>query len=83
MKNGKTEHFWRIHAKVARRLWLDLSDRERLIIASDADHVSDTFEWFDKKVMADATRLYEDPTYFDNQEFTFRVADPKVNRARA
>lgn len=70
MKNGKTEHFWRIHARVARRLLGDLSPRMQDAIATAGTDESD---WFSEKVMADATRLYEDPAYYDNAEHTFRI----------
>ncbi len=76
MKNGKTEHFWRIHARVARRLLGDLSAR-----VQDAIAIPDSSEgeWFNTKVLADATRLYEDPAYYDNAEHTFRI--PKHEQA--
>lgn len=67
-------HFWRIHAKVSRRLWSDLPMSQRNIIAADAEHTTELFKWFDAKVNTDATRLYEDSSYFANQEDTFRYS---------
>jgi hypothetical protein len=72
MKNGKTEHFWRIHQKVMRRVWADLPDDTRDIIANDVDQDSEAFKWFESKVLADATRLYEDPDYFANDTCSFK-----------
>jgi len=65
-------HYRRIHAKVAKRLWTDLSVRQREDIANDVEHTGETFRWFDKKVAEDAQRLYEDPSYYDNLDATFR-----------
>jgi hypothetical protein len=69
----KTQHYLRIHRRVARRLWTDLSQRQRDIIAADDLHATDEFKWFEAKVNTDALRLYEDPAYYDNQEHTFRI----------
>jgi hypothetical protein len=68
----KSQHFWRIHAKVTKRLWADIPLRTREIIANDVAHETSEFQWFTTKVNADATRLYEDSDYYDNAEFTFR-----------
>lgn len=73
MKNGKSEHYWRIHKRVALRVLSDLSPSQRQMIAHDAEHFSHESQWFKKKVEDDAARLYEDPAYYDNQEFSFRV----------
>ena len=70
MKNGKTEHYWRIHKRVALRLMGDLPPAIQDAIA--ADSMSDQAVWYDNKVTTDATRLYEDPSYYDNAELTFR-----------
>lgn len=72
MKNGMPEHYWRIHNRVARRILLDCSERVRHIIAQDIAHESEEYKWFVKKVNEDATRLFEDPTYYDNTQFTFK-----------
>lgn len=71
MKNEKTEHFWHIHKKVLLRVWGDLTDDIRNIIVSDDLHISEAYQWFDAKVMADATRLYEDPDYYANDRYSF------------
>jgi hypothetical protein len=68
----RCKHFQRIHGKVAKRLWSDLPIYTREVIASDVDHTTQAFQWFATKVMADATRLFEDADYFDNVEFSFR-----------
>jgi len=74
MKNGMPEHYWRIHNRVARRILLDTPEPVRHVIAHDADHVTPEYKWFEEKVNADAKRLFEDPSYYDNQEFSFRIA---------
>ena len=74
----KSKHYWRIHARVAKRLWADIPLRIRDIIANDVEHTSDEYQWFDTKVAMDAQRLYEDSSYYDNNEFTFRV--PRTER---
>lgn len=79
MKNGMPAHYWRIHNRVARRIMLDTPERIRHIIANDAAHETPEYQWFEKKVNEDAKRLFEDPSYYDNQEFSFRV--PKNERA--
>jgi hypothetical protein len=79
MKNGKPEHFWRIHNRVARRILLDTPESVRHIIAHDASHETAEYQWFEKKVNEDATRLFEDPEYYDNSEFSFRI--PKNEKA--
>jgi hypothetical protein len=69
----KPLHYWRIHSRVCRRLWTDISERTRHIIASDSEHETEEYKWFEKKVAEDTQRLFEDPTYYDNAEFSFRV----------
>jgi len=71
MKNGMPEHYWRIHARVARRILTDLPERVRHVIAHDEDHETEEYKWFEKKVTEDALRLFEDPQYYDNLVFTF------------
>ena len=67
-------HFWRIHNRVARRVLLDTPEHIRHIIANDAAHTTEEYKWFEKKVNEDTTRLFEDPDYYDNVEFTFRIS---------
>lgn len=69
----KTNHFRRIHQRVARALWGDLGLRTQDIIANDTEHKSEEFKWFEEKVMADATRIYEDSEYHDNNPWTFKA----------
>jgi hypothetical protein len=73
MKNGMPEHFWRIHNRVAKRILSDAPDRVRTIIAQDSEHETEEYKWFDAKVNEDAKRLFEDPSYYDNTDFSFRV----------
>jgi len=68
-------HFWRIHAKVARRVWGDLSSNLRDIIANDNLHETEEFKWFNSKTMDDAMRLFTDPSYYDNESFTFKTSN--------
>jgi hypothetical protein len=79
MKNGMPAHYWRIHNRVARRILLDTPERTRHIIAHDAAHETQEYKWFEKKVTEDTKRLFEDPSYYDNSAFSFRV--PKYERA--
>jgi hypothetical protein len=79
MENNKIEkssylplHFWRIHSKVARRIWGDLPDNIRDVIADDSLHTTEEFKWFDNKTMEDSMRLFMDPSYYDNESFTFK-----------
>lgn len=65
------EHYWRIHARVTRRVWADTPRHVRDVIAADSDHTTEEFRWFDKKVGEDTKRLFEDPNYYDNAEFSF------------
>ena len=73
MKNRKSEHYWRIHNRVARRILLDIPECVRHVIASDDLHETQEYKWFEAKVNEDTKRLFEDPSYYDNQEFSFRV----------
>ncbi len=73
MKNGMPEHYWRIHNRVARRTLLDMPDSLRTVIANDTLHETPEYQAFEKKLTEDTKRLYEDPSYYDNHEFTFRV----------
>jgi hypothetical protein len=77
----KCKHYWRIHARVAKRLWSDIPLRTREIIANDVEHTTDEFQWFTTKVALDTQRLFEDSAYYDNNEFTFRVSrtQPSLN----
>lgn len=70
----KSLHFWNIHKRVALRLWGDLPQGTRDAIASDSWHIGETYKWFESKVLADALRLYEDPEYWANDQWTFRVS---------
>jgi hypothetical protein len=78
----KPSHFWRIHARVTRRVWSDLPMYVRDIIAADTAHETSEFQWFDKKVTEDATRLFEDSSYYDSSVESFRTpkSDPWVRR---
>lgn len=68
----KSMHYWRLHARVTRAIWAKLSIREREIIAADSAHETELYKWYATKVDADTLRLYEDPTYYDNDPSTFR-----------
>jgi hypothetical protein len=67
-------HFWRIHKRVAQRVLLDLPERLRHVIASDEAHEGQEYQWFEKKVWADAMRLFTDASYYDNDPWTFRTS---------
>jgi len=73
MKNGKPEHYWRIHNRVVRRILSDMPESQRHVIATDALHETPEYQAFEKKLTEDAQRLFEDPSYYDNQDFTFKV----------
>jgi hypothetical protein len=71
-------HFWRIHNRVARRILLDTPEPVRHIIAHDAAHETEQYKWFEKKAWEDAMRLFTDPSYYDNSQFSFQY--PKHER---
>jgi hypothetical protein len=66
-------HYWQIHKRVMSRMWKDLSSRQRELIAHDTDHTTETFQRFDAGVKAETERLYQDPTYFFNEAWTFKM----------
>jgi len=70
----KSLHYWRIHARVTKRVWTDLDVDTREILANDVLHLTSVYQWFEAKVNADTERLYSDPDYYDNAEFSFRVS---------
>ena len=76
-------HFQRIHARVWRRVWLDLPLHTREVIANDTLHETTAFKSFENKVMNDARLLYEDPNYYDNLPNTFKYSrvEPIAYRA--
>lgn len=73
MKNGMPEHYWRIHKRVALRVWGDTPPSVRQTIALDESHETLPSQWFGNKVNEDASRLFEDPEYYDNASYTFRI----------
>lgn len=66
-------HYWRIHERVTRRAWADVSKNMRKVIASDSEHKSDEFKWFNGMVNDTTKRLFEDENYYDNLAYTFRT----------
>lgn len=64
MKNGKSEHFWRIHRRVMQRVWGELNDQQRDIIAADVDKTSQEYQWFVSRINNEAERVYADPASF-------------------
>lgn len=68
----KCSHYWRIHARVARRILTDLPEIVRHGIAHDASHTSEDYKWFEKKVNEDAERLFQDETYYDHSIASWR-----------
>jgi hypothetical protein len=50
----------------------------REVIAGDTSHETPEFKWFAKKVDEDTSRLFNDPGYYDNAPYTWRV--PKSSR---
>lgn len=75
----KSQHYARIHARVTRKVWGNLPRHDRDIIASDSEHTTATYKWFENKVANDTERLYQDPEYYDNSEFSFKM--PRSLRA--
>lgn len=74
----KTNHYWRIHRRVSRRVLLEISPRMRTIIANDADHTTPEYKWFEQKVNTDTKRLYEDANHWDNQVHDVVTEDGKL-----
>ena len=60
--------------RVTNRMWDTLPDRERYIIAADANHETDLFKWFNATVLAEAKSKFESVTYWMNQPDTFKYA---------
>ena len=69
----KPLHYWRIHARVTRRVWSDMTIAQREVVAADDTQTSDISKWFVNKVNADTQRLFEDPAYYDNDPYSFKV----------
>lgn len=74
MGHRKSNHYRTIHKRVQNRVWQDLPQETRDIIAADDLHTSEAYRWFEAKVEADALRLYEDPNYYSNDLWSFRVS---------
>jgi hypothetical protein len=74
MKNGKPEHYWRIHRRIMQRVWGELSDIQRYIIAGDADHTTEEYQWFESRVRNEAERLFNDPEFYMNSNDSFRYS---------
>ncbi len=66
-----TNQYNKIHQKVCDKIWDNLDDWTRNQIASDVDHKSYVFRSFQKYVDGEATKLYEDPSYWYNNPNTF------------
>lgn len=70
----KCQHWRNIHRKVCRRLWSEIDQWLRDIIANDTAHTTSQYRWFETKVNADTERLFQDPEYYFNQPDTFKHA---------
>ena len=68
----KSLHYQRILKRVVARLWDNLSGRERETIASDVTHETELYKWFNATVLAEAKAKYESPTYWMNDEYSFK-----------
>jgi hypothetical protein len=74
MKNEMPEHYWRVHARVTKRVWADTPLRIQAIIACDENHETPEFQWFEAKVNGDAMRLFTDAEYYDNTQSSFKMS---------
>jgi hypothetical protein len=77
MQETKPAHYWRIHRRVCRRIFFDLPFYVRDVIAADHLHETQDYKWFEKKVAEDTQRLFDDPTYYDNDSLSFRIHSSK------
>lgn len=67
----KSLHWLKINRIVQRRMWGNLSDESRDIVASDVFGLSETTKWFNAQVENETNRLYEDSDFSYNNLFTF------------
>jgi hypothetical protein len=73
MSERKPYHYWAIHKRVFRRLWNELSPRQRELVAHDAEQKSETFKRFVGEVAAETQRLFEKVDYPFNEAHTFKI----------
>lgn len=73
MSERKPYHYWAIHKRVFRRLWNELSTRQRELVAHDAEQKSETFKRFVGEVAAETQRLFEKADYPFNEAHTFKI----------
>ena len=71
-KTNKTLHWLKIHRIALRRMWGNLSDESREIVASDTLGLSETLKWFNTQIENETNRLYEDPDFSYNSPYTFQ-----------
>lgn len=67
-------HFWKIHARVCKRIWAELDSSVKAVVAADADHETFEFRSFNRGVDMEAERLFQNPNYFMNDPFTFKYS---------
>ena len=65
-------HYTKILKRVVDHLWDTLPNRERHIIANDASNETDLSKWFSSTAAQMTKAKYESPTYWMNDEFSFR-----------
>lgn len=70
----KSQHWLKIHRIVLRRMWGNLTNESRDIVASDTLGLSETTKWFNAQVENETNRLYEDGDFSYNNPFTFSHA---------
>ncbi len=68
----KPFHYWAIHKREFKRLWNEMSPRQREIVSHDASHESETFNRFTKDVSRETDKKFNDPSYPLNEGYTFK-----------
>jgi hypothetical protein len=79
----KAMHYWVIHRKITNRVWRNLDNRSREIIAADVEHKSREFKDFEKYVNSETDRLFNDENYYLNDPYSFRYSRDTDSAAAA
>jgi hypothetical protein len=70
MKNSL--HYNKILKRVVTRLWDTLSNSERATVAADVERETAIAKWFDTTAAAEAKAKYESPSYWMNDNDSFK-----------
>ena len=65
-------HYWAIHKREFKRLWNELTPRQREIVTHDASHETETYQRFVSEVKRETDKRFSDPSYPLNESYTFK-----------